>query len=126
VRRDPAFWLFAATQVLVLAIGIVLAAMLSDVGPTAWEPVVSGAAVVVALAIDGLLTLSWGGDVMRPHLRRVCPSARTSCPACGHGLQGHLDDAGETVRCPECAAEVPVAMFDAPYRIPRRFRAVSW
>lgn len=96
--------------------------------------------VGVGLQIPAMLfTVSVGGDVIRPHLRAVCPEAREACPACGYGLQDQFEAAegrgnsaersegsAATVRCPECGVHVPVAIRYRPHHIPSAFRAVPW
>ena len=74
----------------------------------------------------GVLALSWGGDLMRPHLRRASPTARDACPACGHQLSGQLAQPTDSaaIRCPECGARVPRGLFSPPFEIPGEFLAV--
>ena len=69
------------------------------------------------------LQTTWGGDIMRSHLRAVSDVARYACPACGQSLYGHIDDESPEVTCPECGARVKRAIFEPPYRTPKEFRA---
>ncbi len=116
--------MFAATQVLIVA-GFVAA-------DWAVAPLMDGQRAhgiahvsfgVAALIVFGYLQTSWGGDIMRSHLRAVSDIARYACPNCGQSLYGHLDQESATVRCPECGADIQRAIFEAPHRTPSEFRA---
>ncbi len=76
----------------------------------------------LGLALFCYLQISWGGDLMRPHLRAVSDVARYACPACGQSLYGHLGDDRTMVQCPECGARVDRRTFAPPYPIAREFR----
>lgn len=125
--RHRDFLVFLASQLVFLlgliALGFVIAAA-AGLGPGASRIVhiLCGGA---ALGVFGYLQVSWGGDMMRRHLRAVSEIARYACPGCGHSLFGHLQDQDERprVRCPECAEEIEREVFDPPYRVPRRFHA---
>ncbi len=116
--------MFAATQVFIVA-GFVAAdravALLVD------DPRILGVAHVsfgvAALMVFGYLQTSWGGDIMRSHLRAVSDIAKYACPNCGQSLYGHLDEESVSVRGPECGAEIQRAIFEPPYRTPGEFRA---
>ena len=123
---DRRFRLFLAVQAVILLAWMVLA----EFGPR-WLGLgfedrwyVRGVVAVVAIGMWGLLALTWGGDLVRPHLRRVSEIARHACPQCGHQLTGHLAGDAAIVQCPECGAQVPRGVFEPPYEIPREFRAV--
>ena len=73
------------------------------------------------LVVFAYLQVSWGGDMMRPHLRAVSDVARYSCPSCGQSLVGHLEEA--VVRCPDCATRVDPVLFDPPYAVGPELRA---
>jgi hypothetical protein len=125
---DARFWRFLAVQLILLAGWIALHAWLAD---RAWargsvrmlSHVVCAAG---AVATWGVLALSWGGDLIRPHLRRVSPIARSACPGCGHQLTGQLAGDEPTIRCPECGAVLRRSVFEEPFAIPRQFRAIRW
>ena len=78
----------------------------------------------------GVLALSWGGDIIRPHLRRHNLVARRACPGCGHTLTSQLgllrDPDTTSVRCPECGVSIPAEVFQPPFVLPRQFRAFSF
>jgi hypothetical protein len=122
--RDPRIWAFVLVEIVLLVGPLVV----YTVGPAASRASIerwiairliphTGAAVLA-----GVLAVSWAGDLMRPHLRRVSDVARRSCPGCGHLLAGPGKTPG-AVRCPECGAEVPGRVFEPPYPIPPTFRA---
>jgi predicted RNA-binding Zn-ribbon protein involved in translation (DUF1610 family) len=121
--RDHRFWIFVAAQVVLVVGSWVLAVMLVLEGPGGMN--VRALWVVLAMILSGLLTVTWGGDLIRPHLRRVSSLSRDACPACGHLLTSQRrSEGGRSVRCPECGADVPRALFEQPHRIPPEFRAL--
>lgn len=122
---DRRFWRFIVVQMLLLGGWIVVDRVAARPIVVPSEPAwaVHAAVAAAALTTWGVLALSWGGDLVRPHLRRVSSIARAACPGCGHQLTGHLDAAGAVVRCPECGAGSPRGLFDEPYAIPRVFLA---
>ncbi|MBL1216141.1 MAG: hypothetical protein D8M59_01450 [Planctomycetes bacterium] len=63
------------------------------------------------------LALTWGGDIMRPHLRRVEPVCREACPGCGHRLTSQIAGNDETIQCPECGRWWGRSPFEEPYQI---------
>lgn len=151
--RDPRFLGFLAVHLALILAGLAIARVIVEsLSEGQWS---IGTLVLVPVIIIGLqvpamfLTVSVGGDVLRPHLRAVCPTAREACPSCGYGLReqfsaaeveteaetkagdatdgnhGH-QDTDAAVRCPECGATVPLTVWRAPHRIPRSFRSVPW
>ncbi len=119
--RHRDFWQVAAIQLL-----IVLAALALDrmfVGGFRTTTAKLGHAIILGLGfgLAGYLQVSWGGDMMRRHLRSVSVSARYACPRCGQSLFGHANGGDDQVRCPECAAEVDRRLFAPPYRVPGEF-----
>ena len=122
--RYAGFWVFVVTQVLIV-VGFVAAdwavTLLMD-GPRE-HGIVHVSFGVAALTVFGYLQTSWGGDIMRSHLRAVSDIARYACPNCGQSLYGHLDEESVSVRCPECGAQIQRAIFEPPHRTPPEFRA---
>lgn len=123
--RHVDFWVFMATQAAILAAfvaadrAVVVFGGLEGAAATAVNTVFG----LSGLFVFGYLQSSWGGDMMRSHLRAVSDIARYACPSCGQSLFGHLDDQPEFVRCPECGSHVGRAIFEPPYRTPKEFRA---
>ena len=115
--RHARFWVFVVTQASILAVLIAVSWMLVP-----W-PVVQVAIALVAFAVFSYLQTTWGGDIMRSHLRAVSDVARYACPSCGQSLYGHIEDESPQITCPECGARVERAIFRPPYRTPREFRA---
>ncbi len=123
--RTRDFWVFVAAQAAVFVAPVLAAAVLSSAlglerGTTR---AVDSAAIVAGAIAFAYLQVSWGGDMMRRHLRAVSETARYACPRCGQNLFGHLDEGRSAVRCPECADDVDRAVFEPPYPIPRHLRA---
>jgi DNA-directed RNA polymerase subunit RPC12/RpoP len=120
------FWGFAATQALLL--GIFVAADGLTVAVAGLRGF-SGLAAhvgfgVLALGVFAYLQVSWGGDMMRAHLRAVSEHARYACPHCGQSLYAHIEAHGaETIRCPECGSVVERSVFAPPYQVPPACRA---
>ncbi|NNF43930.1 MAG: hypothetical protein HKO59_10465 [Phycisphaerales bacterium] len=126
---DVRFWIFAFVQAIVLLSWLAVSQFIMRRWGLGWAhtPLATLVGHAVAIALWGILMLSWGGDLMRPHLRRVSPSARVACPECGQLLTGQLAGAaGRGVSCPECGEAIPGSVFRPPYEIPRRFRALRW
>ncbi len=124
--REPRFQRFLAFQVLLVACWIfsgILAVWFNHLSIMT-SLSMSGAVSIAATITWSILALSWGGDLMRPHMRRVSTTARDACPECGHLLTGHLLQAEQTIRCPECGMVVPRRLFQPPYEIPPEFRAI--
>jgi hypothetical protein len=132
--RDRPFQYFVLVQLALILGGLAISGMITrEMAARPFAPV-----MLVLLPLFGiglqlpamLFTVSVGGDVIRPHLRAVCPEAREACPSCGYGLQEQFEGAEgrgrPEVRCPECGVDVPVAIRHRPHRIPAAFRAVSW
>ncbi len=122
---DRRFWSFVAVQVGLLLAVVALAVALSQgrlLTDTAerWVYRLLAAGWFMVFAY---LQVSWGGDLMRSHLRAVSEKARHACPCCGHNLVGHLDGGDDPVRCPECATHVARRLFEPPYAVPRAYRA---
>ncbi|MCH7798308.1 MAG: hypothetical protein IID28_07655 [Planctomycetes bacterium] len=122
--RHAGIWLFAVTQVLIV-VGFAAAdrAVLLLVDEPRIQVIAHVSFGVAALIVFGYLQTSWGGDIMRSHLRAVSDIARYACPNCGQSLYGHLDEESATVRCPECGARIQRAIFEPPHRTPPEFRA---
>lgn len=72
-----------------------------------------------------MLSLSWGGDIMRDVMRRCDERAGRSCPSCGQDLSGSpiVDD---HVACPECGDAIPRSAIEVPNRVPTKYLAFSW
>ncbi len=118
------FWVFVATQALIMAVLVGADRLLvAFVGPEAERPALHVGIALAAFALFAYLQTTWGGDMMRSHLRAVSDVARYACPGCGQSLYGHVADERPEVTCPECGACVARAIFEPPYRTPREFRA---
>jgi hypothetical protein len=70
----------------------------------------------------GVVSLTYGARLMRPHLRRVDLRCRHACPHCGYGLHGQIIDAEHDedlwpVRCPECGGSAAKRCFFEPYDV---------
>ncbi len=122
--RHAPFWVFVATQASIVVAFVIADRMLvAFVGPEAERPALHVAIALGAFAVFSYLQTTWGGDMMRSHLRAVSDVARYACPACGQSLYGHIDDESPEITCPECGARVERAIFEVPYKTPREFRA---
>jgi hypothetical protein len=116
---------FGLVQLGILVLVLFVAAIVARLTgwPAAW---VHGVLVSVGCGVIAYLQISWGGDMMRRHLRGVSEIARFACPQCGHSLFGHWQepppDDGGAVRCPECFCEVDRSLFEPPYAIPASCR----
>ena len=114
------FWIFAGVQTLLAALIGPLTFTLTRAAGTIPAIAVT---LFATLTLFGYLQVSWGGDMMRRHLRAVSETARYACPNCGHNLFGHLDGETPALRCPECAERVERALFEPPFKLPERYRA---
>ena len=122
--RHARFWVFVATQASILVLLVVTDRLLvAFVGPEAERPALHVAIALGAFAVFSYLQTTWGGDMMRSHLRAVSDVARYACLGCGQSLYGHIDGESPEVTCPECGARIKRAIFEPPYRTPREFRA---
>lgn len=122
--RDHRMLLFLATNTAVVGLGI---AAIVSVGPAIFvngrdiHPWRTPLHVVISLLTVGCFacsTLTWGGHIMRSHLRRVSGICRGACPECGYQLTAHLAGGGQSVQCPECGTVSDRAPFVEPYRLP--------
>lgn len=120
--RFIGFLPFVAVQVVLLGVACSPLVTIAMVAPE-WVELTSLGAAAVALMTLAYFQVSWGGDIMRSHLRAVNDIARHACPACGQDLRGHLDEGDEPIICPECGASIPRDVFEPPFPIPRQFRA---
>ena len=125
--RDWRFWRFWGVEFILLGGWIALDRYVISITDLtfAGEALLHGAFITGAVLLNALLTVTWGGDLMRPHLRRVSASARDACPECGHLLTGHLTDKGRMILCPECGGQIDTHIFDPPYRIPKKYLATG-
>jgi hypothetical protein len=123
---DRRFWRFLIVQFTLLAGWVALHAWLADPTrlPGSARMIIHIACAIGAVTTWGVLALSWGGDLMRPHLRKVSPIARCACPGCGHQLTSQLAGDEPLIRCPECGSAMGRSAFEAPYEIPPQFRAI--
>lgn len=142
---DARLWLLFALELSLAGAFILLRHAIVHglpIGFDARGPVTIVVAILAVMAI-GTIHLSWGGDLMRPHLRKANAAARHACPNCGHLLSAQLnalgtrDDNAATndgadatreasmVRCPECGHHVPTSTFRPPYAIPPAYRALA-
>ncbi len=123
--RDRRFWVFVSVQLGVLVMPFVAIRVIDEMRllRDVTELWVNWLLFVGWFFVFAYLQVSWGGDLMRPHLRAVSDKARYACPLCGHSLVGHLDRDDDPIRCPECASLVARDLFEPPYRVPREFLA---
>ena len=121
--RHRDFWQFIALQLGLVLVVVVVDRMVVPPGLATW-PAKLGHALVfgIGLGVPAYLQVSLGGDMMRRHLRAVSDVARFACPRCGQSLYGHATSGDASLRCPECAADVPPALFEPPYCVPAAFR----
>ncbi|MFG0329438.1 MAG: hypothetical protein ACF8PN_06000 [Phycisphaerales bacterium] len=119
--RDWRLWaLFATGAAVTVAAGLAnlaLSGLVANAAFVQWVRFVFpfGAAIVWIV-----LSITWGGDLMRPHLRRVHSTCRIACPHCGHRLTAHLREPGrDAVRCPECGGMSERSLFDEPFDLER-------
>ncbi len=73
--------------------------------------------VAVTIGAAVVLSLTWGGDVIRPHLRRANPRCRAACPECGFCLTSQLQSGRRVFQCPECGQWHNRRPFEEPYPI---------
>lgn len=73
--------------------------------------------IAVTVGAAMVLSLTWGGDIIRPHLRRVNPRCRTACPECGFCLKSQLQSPRRVFQCPECGQWHNRRPFEEPYPI---------
>ncbi len=71
--------------------------------------------IFITVGAAVVLSLTWGGDIMRPHLRRVNPRCRTSCPECGFCLTSQLQSSRKVFQCPECGQWFNRRPFEEPF-----------
>ncbi len=71
--------------------------------------------IFITIGAAVAISLTWGGDIMRPHLRRVNPRCRTCCPECGHCLTSQLQTPQPVIQCPECGQWLNRRPFEEPY-----------
>ena len=142
--RDRRLWLFLAA---ILAIYLVWFVVTLALGPTMivggvkvdpWKEPLQIVLFWLAVALATVLSLTWGGEIMRPHLRRVNEKCRDACPECGHRMTGHLPPAttavapsdpaaaanaravSPTFQCPECGTWLDPRPFHEPFFIHAR------
>lgn len=85
--------------------------------PAAIELMMAGGAISAFVGWS-VVALTLGGDLMRPHLRKVNPRCRDACPECGYHLRSQLEDSQATVvPCPECGQSWIRQAFEAPFQI---------
>lgn len=111
--------LFALFGVLVIVTSALLIAglYLADGLPrSAW----GSAARLCIFSLPALIVIftlsTFGGELMRPHLRKVSESCRLACPTCGQSLRTQLESPAPLIRCPECGCETDRRPFTPPYR----------
>ncbi len=75
-------------------------------------------AVTIGAAV--VLSLTWGGDIMRPHLRRANPRCRSACPECGFCLTSQLGSLRPIFQCPECGQWLDRRPFEEPFPVNAR------
>lgn len=126
--RHRDFWVFVVAQVVLFTgLQVGAAVLIATAGlEHGAARAAAGASIVLGVLTFAYLQASWGGDMMRRHLRAVSETARYACPCCGQNLFGHLQESAgttATVRCPECADLVDPVIFRPPYAIPRHARA---
>jgi hypothetical protein len=122
--RDRRLWAFAAIELMLLVAFIVGGTRaMSLIDARAARFAVGGAIIVAAHVACAGLALTWGGDLMRPHLRRASERARSACPRCGHLQTDRLIASAPDVRCAECGTIAPRSVFEPPFAIPARFLA---
>ncbi len=71
--------------------------------------------VFVTVGSAAALSLTWGGEIMRPHLRRVNVRCRQSCPECGFCMVSQLQSGRGVFQCPECGQWLNRRPFEEPY-----------
>lgn len=122
---DLRLWVFALVQILQwTAWWLIHRQLLGTLDLSTLQiQVVGGACLTLAIIVHALLTVTWGGDLMRPHLRRVSLIAREACPSCGYQLTSQLLGTKHLIDCPECGESIPRESFAEPFPIPRPYRA---
>ncbi len=123
VRRDPRIYAFLLIVACILVVFVWLTELLDDAIRARGEAevILQTAMAVLAVTLSGMLFLTWGGYIMRLHLRRASDRCRDCCPNCGYLLSGQLQaPAGEsgTIRCPECGTAYEASEFRALQRVP--------
>ncbi len=125
VRTDWRIYLFfLAVGVILLGCGWLDALLQETLRLTVKQALMlhTGMAVLGVLA-GGMLFLTWGGHLMRLHLRRANPLCAECCPNCGYLLSGQLqapESAEGQLRCPECGRVFAAREFGELQRLPRR------
>lgn len=91
---DSRLWLLALIEIALVLIFIGIREQIVAGFAIGWDArgPVTIAVVFAALFVIAAVHLSWGGDLMRPHLRRTNELARDACPNCGHLLTSQLGD----------------------------------
>ncbi len=116
--RSGTFWLFVSvTAVATLAAAILTAWMLAS------TPLAERVGFVLPLfgaltagsAVQIVLTLSWGGEMMRRHLRRGNAVCAQTCPGCGHLLTPQIASGAYPILCPECGGRSGRECFQEPF-----------
>lgn len=118
--NDPKMWSFLAVALSLACLGgalnlfIDISELLSAGAPRIGV-IANLLSIAVTVAAAVVLSLTWGGDIMRPHLRRVNPRCRTACPECGFCLTSQLQSGRRIFQCPECGQWLNRRPFEEPY-----------
>lgn len=118
--NDPKMWGFLAIAFSLACLGGALNLLIDVndlIGPHAPSAGVIANLLSIFITIGAAvaLSLTWGGDIIRPHLRRVNPRCRTSCPECGHCLISQLESDRSIFQCPECGQWLNRRPFEEPF-----------
>jgi hypothetical protein len=123
VRRDVRIYAFFLIVLCTLALFAWVTELIDDALRLRGEAeiILRTGMAVVAAGLSGMLFLTWGGFIMRLHLRRAAQPCAECCPDCGYLLSGQLHAPGGAegaVRCPECGEAYEAAEFTALQRVP--------